>query len=255
MAVALAIQRERDRKQAAREAEEGRWRRELKRLETFDMQILKYDGLVNEVVEWTLINTGFYQHARTWRPRKMNAELRAKLVGQVQDFWRRVAVGDPSTRDILKEFADASPQKFVEMFRGDLARRVIDAILDRVAGQDLGQREAIRRKTEEHREALAGPFASAIESLLAERCAVLHLAAYEADLFQYRNMDMLSSKKAEFHERRRDRANRRYLSALKALALVKEKLAAAEERKARAARSKAPRFRVGSESDRMASVN
>jgi hypothetical protein len=109
MAVARAIQRERDRERAAREAEERRWRREVKRLDTLDVQILKYVGMVNKVVEWTLINAGFYRHARTWRPRKMNAERRAELVGQVQDFWRRVAVGDPSTRDMLREFADASP--------------------------------------------------------------------------------------------------------------------------------------------------
>jgi hypothetical protein len=136
-----------------------------------------------------------------------------------------------------------------------MVERVVEAILDQVAGQDLGQREAILRKTEKHRGALAGAFPSAIESLLAERCAVLHLAAHEADLFQYHNMDMLSSKKAEFHEKRRDRAHRRFLSALKTLALVKEKLGATEERRERAARGQVPRFRVGSESDRMASVN
>jgi hypothetical protein len=141
------------------------------------------------------------------------------------------------------------------MFRGDMAERVVEAILDRVAGQDLGQREAILRKTEEHRGALAGPFPSAIEALLAERCAVLHLAAFEADLFQYRNMDMLSSKKADFHERRRDPANRRYLSALRSLASIKEKLAAAEERRGRAARGKVRRFQVVAASDRIASVN
>jgi hypothetical protein len=185
----------------------------------------------------------------------MTAERRAELVGQVQDFWRRVAVGDPSTRDMLKEFADASPQKFVEMFRGDVARRVIDAILDRVAGQDLGQRQAILTRTEEHGEALAGAFPTAIESLLAERAAVLHLAAYEADLFQYCNMDMLSSKKADFHERRRDRANRRYLSALKSLAMVQERLRLAEARRERTARDEVTRFRVGSGSDRLAAVN
>jgi hypothetical protein len=156
---------------------------------------------------------------------------------------------------LLKKHFDAAPEQFITLFRGDMAERVVEAILDRVAGPNLGEREADLRKVEECRTALAGALPSAIEALLAERCAVLYLAANEADLFQYRNMDMLSSKKAEFHERRRDRANRRYLAGLRTLALVKEKLAAAEKRKARAARGKVPRFRVGSESDRMASVN
>src|SRR5262249_33853874 len=196
LALARASQIERDRERAAREAEERRWRREVKRLEAFDMQILKYDGMVSKVVEWTLINVGFYQHARTWRPRPMTAERRAECLRQVQGFWDRVAAGDPTTRGLLKEFLDAAPEQFISLFHGDMAKRVIEAILDRVAGQNLGEREAVLRKVEECREALAGAFPSAIESLLAERCAVLHLAAYEADLFQYRNMDRLSSKKA-----------------------------------------------------------
>jgi hypothetical protein len=185
----------------------------------------------------------------------MSPERRAELRKQVQSFWDRVAAGDLSTRDELKRYFDACPEQFVELFGGDLAGRVVEMIIDRVVGQDLAQREAILRKTEEHRKALAGAYPTTIEALLAERCSLLHLAAYEADFFQYRNMDMRSSKKAEFHERRRDRANRRYLAALKALALVKEKLTATEERRARAARDEVSRFRVGSGPDRMVSVN
>jgi hypothetical protein len=255
LAVARAIQHKRDRKQAAREVEERRWRREVKRLETLDVQILKHVGLVNKVVEWTLINLGFYQHARTWRPRPMTTERRADLRKQVQDFWNRVAVGDPTTRDILKTFLDAAPEQFVSLFRGDMAKRVVEAILDRVAGQDLGQREAVLRQTQQHREGLADVYPSKIEDLLAERCAVLGLAAYEADLYMYNNMERLTGKKRTFHEDRRDRANRRFLSSMKTLALVKEKMAAVEERRARAARGEISRFRVGSGSDRMASVN
>jgi hypothetical protein len=185
----------------------------------------------------------------------MTTETRAELTKRIEGFWRQVAEGDPAALEMLKRHFDAAPEVYTTLFRGDMAKRVVEAILDRVAGQHLGEREAILRKTEEHREALAGPFPSKIESLLAERCALLHLAAYEADLFQYRNMDRLSSKKADFHERRRDRANRRYLAGLRTLVLVKEKLAAAEERTARAAKAKVPRYRVGSGTDRMASVN
>jgi hypothetical protein len=116
------------------------------------------------------------------------------------------------------------------MFRGDLAARVVEAILDRIAGNDLRQRAAIRKKAEQYQRSLAEKFSSPIETILAERCAVLYLAAYEADLFMYENMSELSTKRAEFHERRRDRANKRFLSALKALALLKEKLALEEDR-------------------------
>jgi hypothetical protein len=185
----------------------------------------------------------------------MTTERRADLRKQVQDFWNRVAIGDPATRDLLKKHFDMAPEQFISLFRGDMAMRVIDAILDRVAGQDLGQREAVLRRTQQHREGLAGVFPSKIEELLAERCAVLGLAAYEADLYMYNNMEMLTGKKRTFHEDRRDRANRRFLSSMRTLALVKEKMAVAEERSERAARGGISRFRVGSKSDGMASVN
>jgi len=79
------------------------------------------------------------------------------------------------------------------------------------------------------RKGLAGPVPKTIECMLAERCTVLYLADCESDLSIYRNMDVLSSKRADFNERRRDRANRRYLSSLKALALIQKMLAMADE--------------------------
>jgi hypothetical protein len=72
----------------------------------------------------------------------------------------------------------------------------------------------------------------------------------------YKNMEILSTKRADFHERRRDRANRRCLSALKSLALVREKLALVEERRERAARTRNGLFGAGSRlNPRMTSVN
>ena len=95
----------------------------------------------------------------------------------------------------------------------------------------------------------------ALESLSAERCVVNYLATYEADLFVYRNMSILPSKKAEFHERRRDRASRRLLASLRALTLLREKLALSEDRRDRVASSRLTRFGVASGSGRMASIN
>jgi hypothetical protein len=155
----------------------------------------------------------------------------------------------------LKRHFDVCPEKFVQLFGGGLAGRVVEMIIDRVAGKDLAQREAIRRNVEKYRADLAGIFPSSLESALVERCALLNLAVLEAELFSYRNMDSMSTKRAEFHERRRDRAHRRYISALETLAMVREKLALAEEREKNATRGKIPRFRVGSRSHGMASTN
>jgi hypothetical protein len=186
----------------------------------------------------------------------MTAKQREKLIRDYHAFWDRAAAGDPSTLNELKRHFDMGPEHYIALFRGDLAVRVVDAILDRVAGKDLRQREAIRRKAEELRKGLAGPSPSGSETMLAERCAVLYLAAHESDIFMYSNMEILSTKRADFHERRRDRANKRYLSAMRALALVQEKLALVEERRERAARTKMGLFGVGAKLDlRGASVN
>jgi hypothetical protein len=254
-ALAQIIEIERDHRRHAHEAMERRWRRELERWEKFEGPILDYNRLVDSLVSWTLVKLGYYLHKRTWRPRRMTPERRKQLEREINDFWAKAAAGDPSTLDLLKRHFDMGPEFYISLFRGDLSARVVDAILDRVAGKDLRQREAIRRKAEEHRKSLAGPSPSAIESILAERCAVLHLAAHESELFVYKTMEILSTKEADFHERRRDRANRRLMSALKALALVREKLALVEERRGRVARSKMGLFGAGPGLNRMAAVN
>jgi hypothetical protein len=255
-ALALLDELDRERLRDAREAAEERWRRELNRWEKFEGQILDYNRLVDSLMSWTLVQLGYYLHKRTWRPRRMTPEQRKQLEREINDFWARAAAGDPSTLDLLKRHFDMGPEFYISLFRGDLSARVVDAILDRLAGKDFRQREAIRRKAEEHRKDLAGPSPSAIESILAERCAVLYLAVHESDLYTYKGLDVLSVKWADFLERRRDRANRRFLSGLKALALVKEKLALVEERNQRASRGKVRRFGWGSKLDsRMASVN
>jgi hypothetical protein len=248
-ALALLDQLEKERRQAAADAAEKRWRRELASLEQFERKILNYSGSVDSVMMWSLIKLGYYNHKRSWRPRLMTPERRAEFEREYHDFWNRAAAGDPGTVEQLRRHFDAAPEPYIDLFSGDLAKRVVDAILDRVAGRNLPEREAIRRKAEEHRKELSGSFPSTLESILAERCAVLYLATYEADLFMYRNMELLSSKRANFHERRRDRANRRYLSALKALALIREKLALAEERRSRAANAKSGRLNSGSRFD------
>jgi hypothetical protein len=88
LAVALdrAIEQERDRERAAREVEERRWRREMKRLEAFDLQIFKYDLMINKVVQLTLINIRFYKHVCIFRLRPMTAaskthEANSRILG------------------------------------------------------------------------------------------------------------------------------------------------------------------------------
>src|SRR4051794_40172369 len=73
-ALAHIIETERGRRQEAREAEGRRWRGELLRLESFEKVVQDYCGLVDSAMRWTMENTGYYLHLRSWRPRPMPPE-------------------------------------------------------------------------------------------------------------------------------------------------------------------------------------
>jgi hypothetical protein len=99
---------------------------------------------------------------------------------------------------------------------------VVEGLTDRLAGSHLCRREAIVRKVAKVRAELEGPAPTPIERVLAERAAVSWLASYEADL-ACQGFDALAGERcAEYYERRRDRAHRRFLEAVKALELVRK---------------------------------
>jgi hypothetical protein len=245
-AMAYLDERERDRRRRASRADEKRWSRERRSWNNLEENTACYKKLVDSVFTTSMMIMGYHLHKRTWRPRRMSPEQRKAAIQRYHDFWDRAAKGDLSTLAELKRHFDAVPELYISIFRGDLAARVVEAILDRIAGKDLRQREAIRKKAEQYQRSLADRLAPPIETILAERCAVLYLAAYEADLFMYENMSELSTKRAEFHERRRDRANKRFLSALKALALMQEKVGLADPGRGFAARFKIPNLKQDS---------
>jgi hypothetical protein len=121
----------------------------------------------------------------------------------------RALLGDPGRGEELLE-ACGSPARWLE---GELVRQA--------AGDDLAVREAAGRKLAGVREELAGPGATAIERLLAERAAVCWFLVHRYE-GHYAGAEGLSIRQAEFHQGRIDRAHRRFLSALRALAAVRK---------------------------------
>lgn len=85
----------------------------------------------------------------------------------------------------------------------------------------LATAEAVRLKLQALRAELAGPNPSAVERLLAERVALCWLDCHYAE---YREVaaEPTTFKQADFTARQRDRAHRRYLASLKALASVRK---------------------------------
>ena len=93
-------------------------------------------------------------------------------------------------------------------------------------GENDVVQEAVRMKLAELRDELAGPEASSLERLLANRVALCWLQVHYADTaYAQRNHEAtVSLELGEYYQRRQDQAHRRYLSAIKALAQVRRLL-------------------------------
>jgi hypothetical protein len=96
-----------------------------------------------------------------------------------------------------------------------MARNACDTIISKISDHPI-RRECLRLKIVRLQHELAGKDPSPIEKVLAERVAVCYLDVYFSDQLAYGKAVRLSH--AEFFERCRDRAHRRYLHAVKTLA-------------------------------------
>ena len=127
--------------------------------------------------------------------------------------------GDPSALADLRTIFDDHPQLWDGM--GDLAREAELTLVRLVAGPNTVTKEAIRKKLDALRRDVAGPAPSPLERLLADRVALGWLGLAVAEGQYHRALEQGLSQSDEFHQRRVERAQRRYLAAIKALAQVR----------------------------------
>src|SRR5262249_43902654 len=115
----------------------------------------------------------------------------------------------------------------LEVLGGDPATRAREAMIGWAVGQDLAAGEALRRRIAQVRAELAGPDASPLERLLAENLALAWADAHLAAERAYRAA-ALTLTEADRIERRRDRAQRRLIAAIKALDLIRRVMPAVQ---------------------------
>ena len=131
----------------------------------------------------------------------------------------RAQSGDETTLPVLRQMFEAP--EVVDLFGGNLARQAEQSLIRATAGKDVAFREALVRKLELLRAELAGPTPTPLERLLVERVAACWLQLHHADALLAQQGKM-SPAQGEYHQRSRDRAHKRYLSAIKTLALVRK---------------------------------
>jgi hypothetical protein len=134
------------------------------------------------------------------------------LIDRAQD-------GDKDALPALRKVLDEAPRiaRFV-----DLARDVERSIVKRMSGDDLFTQEAIPRNLKAMRERIAGQNPFPLERLLAERITVCWLELQYFEAIYAQNMGELTITQSDYHQRRIDKAHRRYLSSIKALAQIRK---------------------------------
>ena len=209
------------------------WREERAGLDAADRAGASASAAVDLVVGLTLESAGFRRHNRgEWRRSRMGSM--AKLPAfqgrpypagatreEIVDVMTRASEGDESAMPRVRELFEADPSGMLQVAGGNLSERIERAIVATMAGKNLAWPIAVDLKMEEIRSELAGPDPTPIERLLAERAALCWLEVHALDL-RHAHTSGLTFAQAEHKEKLRDRASRRYLAALKALAQVRK---------------------------------
>jgi len=110
---------------------------------------------------------------------------------------------------------------YVDAFGGDLARRSQQTLVEKFCGKNLLVKESIARKMEALRAELGGPSPAPLERLLAERAVACWLHLHHLEMI-YAQKESMSLELGTYYQRCIDRAHKRYLSALKTLAVVRK---------------------------------
>ena len=127
--------------------------------------------------------------------------------------------GDPAALAALRAALDGAPGLWRRI--GDLAGVAEASLIDKATGGNSVVGEAIERELGAVRRALLGPAPTPLERLLVDRVALcwLYLAYVEGI---YHQAERPTWEAEERHGRRIDRAQKRYLAAVKALATVRK---------------------------------
>ena len=130
----------------------------------------------------------------------------------------RAQNGDETALPGLREVLD-DPEAVGAM--GDLARLAQRALVRKLSGKKLLFREAVARKMELMRAELLGESPAPLERLLVDRVVACWLHLHHLELL-HAGQESMSLELGAYYQRCLSSAQRRYLAAVKALALVRK---------------------------------
>ncbi len=152
--------------------------------------------------------------------RRANEETTKDLASlEVWALEERADKGDQVALQTLKEQFGVLFDQYASM--RPFAREADGAQLKLVSGEHLVLRESIRRELDNMRRELAGVSPTPLESLLVDRVVACWLQLRYAETIYAQNLARLTLVQADYHQKRIDRAHKRYLTAIRTLAVVR----------------------------------
>jgi hypothetical protein len=146
-------------------------------------------------------------------------EVPAEKVNELRDLVKRSQKGDrtmlPRLREVLKDPAA------VDLLGGNLARYAQLTLIDKFSGGNLLFKESLARKLELLRAELTGPSPDPLERLLVERVLACWLHLHHLEQI-YAQQDGMSLEMGGYYQRCLSAAQKRYLAAIKTLAVVRK---------------------------------
>lgn len=202
----------RERSRAVNEAE-----RRL--IQSIEQRLIDYYNEVEACFLWWMEAAGYYLHRRQWRRKgRITMANRDQItlppsIGEIESAIR----ADKARR----EFEDSpNPDALIDFYKGDPSKICFEILISQLSFHEH-QKEALRRQAQKRREELAGPDPTPIERTLADQAVVCEfdlsycqICISEADILGHRAT-------ATLYDRRRQRAHKRLMSALKTLATVR----------------------------------
>jgi hypothetical protein len=214
-------------RRALREARAAAWRRQKEELAALDDRVQALCDLADLVVTAALLAAGYHRPKREWRKRRVSTAMTSpgaaspaqpRMEEETLALLLRAQRGDEAALPAVREFLQQD--EVAKSFGGIVAVRVQEALVGAMTGRNLLFREALLRKLQVLRRELAGPKPTALESLLVERVVACWLQVQHADT-AYARLENATLAQGDYYQRRQDRAHKRFLGAVKALALVR----------------------------------
>ena len=149
-----------------------------------------------------------------------------RIIDKLTGLMTKAEHGDETALAELKSHLKDRPQDWEKLclIVGDLASQAERSLIKVAAGPNLLSKDAIRVKLDHMEAEFLGPAPTPLERLLGQRIRACWLQLSYAESSYVRRMGDLTLAEGDYYQRRIDRAERRYLAAIKALAQVRRLL-------------------------------